>query len=188
MARKTRIEFPGAIYHVLDRGDRRERIYRDDDDRRSFLEPLAQACGRAGWRVHAYVLMNDLGGDAFRDRMLALLEAAGETVRGRIHRDAVVVHDHTEGEARRLLNGGLKALGLRAQDLELLACGVERKAALAALIRGRTTVSNAWTAEALRMGHPSRVTHCLKMPKNDALMKNLTKRLAKGPLPPRNEP
>ena len=34
MARKTRIEYPGAFYHVLDRGDGRESIYGDDDDRR----------------------------------------------------------------------------------------------------------------------------------------------------------
>jgi putative transposase len=32
MARKIRIEFPGAFYHVLDRGDRREAIYGDDDN------------------------------------------------------------------------------------------------------------------------------------------------------------
>ena len=59
MARKTRIEFPGAIYHVLDRGDRREAIYGDDEDRRSFLATLEAACQRTGWRVHAYVLMSN---------------------------------------------------------------------------------------------------------------------------------
>jgi putative transposase len=59
MARKTRVEFPGAIYRVLDRGDRRECIYGDDDDRRSFLETMAQACGRTRWRIHAYVLMSN---------------------------------------------------------------------------------------------------------------------------------
>jgi len=55
MARKTRIEFPGAFYHVLDRGDRREAIYEDDEDRRAFLGTLEEACQRTGWRVHAYV-------------------------------------------------------------------------------------------------------------------------------------
>jgi hypothetical protein len=44
MARKTRIEFPGAFYHVLDRGDRREAIYGDDEDRRSFLTTLEEVC------------------------------------------------------------------------------------------------------------------------------------------------
>ncbi|HAV64485.1 MAG TPA: addiction module toxin RelE, partial [Verrucomicrobiales bacterium] len=33
MARKLRVEYPGAIYHVLSRGDRREPIFKDDQDR-----------------------------------------------------------------------------------------------------------------------------------------------------------
>ena len=59
MARKVRIEFPGAVYHVLDRGDRRETIFRDDRDREMFLAILGQACARTGWRVHAWVLMSN---------------------------------------------------------------------------------------------------------------------------------
>jgi fructose-bisphosphate aldolase class II len=46
MARKARVEFPGAVYHVLDRGDRREPIFRDDSDRRRFLATLGEACAR----------------------------------------------------------------------------------------------------------------------------------------------
>jgi hypothetical protein len=37
---KARVEFPGALYHVLDRGDRREGIFRDDRDREWFMETL----------------------------------------------------------------------------------------------------------------------------------------------------
>ena len=59
MARKARVEFEGAVYHVLDRGDRREPIFKDDADRRRFLETLAEVCQRTGWRVHAYVLMSN---------------------------------------------------------------------------------------------------------------------------------
>jgi putative transposase len=59
MARRTRIEFPGAIYHALDRGDRRESIDGDDDDRRAFLKSLGEACQRTGWRIHAYALMSN---------------------------------------------------------------------------------------------------------------------------------
>lgn len=57
MARKLRIQFPGAIYHVMSRGDRREDIFRDDTDRESFLQTLADACAKTGWQVHAYCLM-----------------------------------------------------------------------------------------------------------------------------------
>ena len=59
MARKVRVEFPGAVYHVMCRGDRRESIFEDDFDRVRFLETLAQACQRTGWRIHAYVLMSN---------------------------------------------------------------------------------------------------------------------------------
>jgi len=57
MARKLRIQFPGAIYHVLSRGDRREDIFRDDFDRESFLQTLADTCAKTAWQVHAYCLM-----------------------------------------------------------------------------------------------------------------------------------
>jgi hypothetical protein len=53
MARKTRSEFPGAIADILDREDRRERLYGDDDDRSSFLGTPMQAGGRTGWRLSA---------------------------------------------------------------------------------------------------------------------------------------
>jgi hypothetical protein len=42
MARKLRAEYPGAIYHVMNRGDRREAIFEDDQDRESFLETLGR--------------------------------------------------------------------------------------------------------------------------------------------------
>ena len=59
MARKARVEFEGAVYHVLDRGDRRGPIFKDDTVRRRFLETLAEVCQRTSWRVHAYVLMSN---------------------------------------------------------------------------------------------------------------------------------
>jgi REP element-mobilizing transposase RayT len=57
MARKLRIQYPGAIYHVMNRGDRREDIYSDDKDRKRFLETLAETCTKTQWQVHAFVLM-----------------------------------------------------------------------------------------------------------------------------------
>ncbi len=59
MPRKARVEFPGAVYHLLDRGERREAIVRDDLDGQSFLRTLGQVCGRTGWRVHAFALMSN---------------------------------------------------------------------------------------------------------------------------------
>ena len=57
MARKLRIQYAGAVYHVLNRGDRREAVFHDDHDRRRFVETLAEACTKTGWQVHAYCLM-----------------------------------------------------------------------------------------------------------------------------------
>ena len=50
MARSIRIEYEAAIYHVMARGNRREDIYLDDDDRRFFLGTLGEACGMTDWR------------------------------------------------------------------------------------------------------------------------------------------
>jgi putative transposase len=59
MARSLRIEYPGAFYHVMARGNRRQAIFHGDDDWRFFLQTLGEACGRTGWRVHAWVLMGN---------------------------------------------------------------------------------------------------------------------------------
>ena len=59
MPRKARVDFPGAVYHLLDRGDRQEDIFVDRTDRESFLQTLGQICARSGWRVHAFVLMSN---------------------------------------------------------------------------------------------------------------------------------
>lgn len=59
MPRRARVEYAGAIYHVMDRGDRQETIYRSNEDRVLFLRTLGEACGRTGWRVHSYVLMGN---------------------------------------------------------------------------------------------------------------------------------
>jgi len=59
MPRQLRREFAGAIYHVMNRGGRRERIFRDEEDRRMFLAALSEACGKTHWQIHAYCLMGN---------------------------------------------------------------------------------------------------------------------------------
>lgn len=59
MSRPLRIEFPGAIYHVTARGDRREDIFVDDDDRLTFLSIIAQAMERFEAQVLSYCLMGN---------------------------------------------------------------------------------------------------------------------------------
>ena len=59
MARQWRIEFPGAVYHVMSRGNNREDIFRSDADRHLFLELLAALAERYNIQLHAYVLMGN---------------------------------------------------------------------------------------------------------------------------------
>ena len=59
MARPLRIEFPGAIYHVTSRGDRRDPIFVDDVDRVALLGILAQAAQRFDAQLLAYCLMGN---------------------------------------------------------------------------------------------------------------------------------
>ena len=59
MPRRARIEYEGAFYHVLCRGDRREAIFFDDEDRQGFLATLGEVCERTGFVVHSYVLMDN---------------------------------------------------------------------------------------------------------------------------------
>jgi len=59
MARSIRIEFAGATYHVMSRGDRREAIFLDDTDRELFLSALKEVQEKTGWLIHAYCLMGN---------------------------------------------------------------------------------------------------------------------------------
>ena len=59
MPRQVRIQYPGAMYHVMSRGNRRQDIYLDDVDRQDFLKTLAEAGHKTGWQVHAYCLMGN---------------------------------------------------------------------------------------------------------------------------------
>jgi putative transposase len=59
MARPLRIEFAGALYHVTSRGDRREPIFEDDEDRLMFFGILKEVVQRFNWVCHGYCLMTN---------------------------------------------------------------------------------------------------------------------------------
>lgn len=59
MARRPRIHFPGAFYHVIVRGNQRQRIFRSTIDRSHYLELLNRYQRRYGSRLYAYVLMGN---------------------------------------------------------------------------------------------------------------------------------
>ena len=59
MARKLRIQYPGALYHVLSSGNQGNAVFADDADRQTWLDTLADACEKTGWRIHAFVLLDN---------------------------------------------------------------------------------------------------------------------------------
>jgi REP element-mobilizing transposase RayT len=307
MPRKGRVEFSGAVYHLIDRGDHQEAIFREAGDREQFLATLGQACQRTGWRVHAFVLMTNhyhllvetpqpnlvagmrwfqttytvrynrrhrlsghlfqgrykavvvdpeargyftslsdyihlnpvrarmislqerlfdyrwssyrlyvakagrpgwfeprrvlgeldledsvlgrrryaermreravaeldgqhaqadeslrrgwcLGGASFRERVLGLMEQAGERLSKSKELDAAIKRSHGEEEASRLLRQGIEYLRLDERELRTSKKNDPRKVALAKLIRTRTSVPNEWIARQLCLGHASSIS------------------------------
>ncbi len=59
MARRLRIEYPGAIHHVINRGNYRRDLFEDVGAAEAFLRTLFEAATKFSWRVHAYVLMRN---------------------------------------------------------------------------------------------------------------------------------
>ncbi len=59
MPRVIRYQYPGAVYHLMARGDGGKVIFENDEDRRGFLFRLGKVCESHGWRVHAWVLMDN---------------------------------------------------------------------------------------------------------------------------------
>ena len=59
MSRPLRIEFAGALYHVTSRGDGREAIFLDDEDKSLFLGVFSEVIRDFNWAVHAYCLMGN---------------------------------------------------------------------------------------------------------------------------------
>ncbi len=59
MPRSPRVQYPGAVYHVMARGDGGKSIFDTDDDRQSLLHLINQIHESHGWIVHAYVIMGN---------------------------------------------------------------------------------------------------------------------------------
>jgi putative transposase len=59
MGRLRRLEYPGGLWHVTNRGVEKRQIFLDARDGRTFLRSLADAIPRFRWRLHAYVLMSN---------------------------------------------------------------------------------------------------------------------------------
>jgi putative transposase len=131
MSRPLRLEFPGAIYHITSRGDRRESIYRGDADRTDFLLILEQAADRFDAQLLAYCLM----GNHYH---LVLHTRSANLSRFMRHLNGVYTQSFNKrhGLVGHLLQGRFKAI-LVDRDAYLLAlCRyVERNPVAAGLVR-----------------------------------------------------
>ena len=157
MARKLRIQYPGAIYHVMNQGERREAIFEDDEDRERRLQTLTEACEKTGWQVHAYCLM--------RNHFYLIIETpqpnlvAGmkwlfvkvDTRPGPSH-FGEAVQEADAVQAERLVVERLKRIGWSEADLKARRKGEPRKVELAWELRSQTTMPLAWIAERLNLG------------------------------------
>jgi REP element-mobilizing transposase RayT len=176
MARELRVEYPGAIYHVMNRGDRREPIFRDDADRREFLHTLAEGCGKTDWQVHALCLMSNhfhlvvetplghlvagmkwfLGTETFRQELLGQLkERMGQEHYGMERQETMAAY------AEGIIAEELKRRRWGREELRRRPKGDAGKVALAAWLRAETAVTVKWIAQRLEMGTAGYANHLL---------------------------
>ena len=157
MARKVRIQYPGAIYHVMNRGDRREAIFEDDEDRERLLQTLTQACQKTGWQVHAYCLMRNhfhLVLETPQPNLVVGMKWLREEVDARPGPShfGEAVQEAEAAQAERLVVEGLKRMAWTEADLSARRKGERGKVQLARELRSKTTMPLAWIAERLNMG------------------------------------
>lgn len=105
MPRKLRLEFPGACYHVINRGNYRADIFKTEGARAAFESCLFEACEKSGWRLHAFVIMRN-------HYHLALETPHGNLVTGMQWLQATFANrfNRLRGERGHLFQGRYKAL------------------------------------------------------------------------------
>lgn len=111
MARKLRLEYPGACYHVINRGNYRADIFRTDGARHAFERCLFAACAKSRWVLHAYVLMSN-------HYHLALETPEANLVTGMQWLQSTFANrfNQLRGERGHLFQGRYKALVVEAGD------------------------------------------------------------------------
>ena len=157
MARKIRVDYSGPIYHVLNRGDRREPIFQDGLDRHRFLETLGQACAKTSWAVHAADRGWCLGDEESRQELLARMEPKMGP-----HHGGAEGQDSAQAQAERLLEGELRRHGWTSAQLKMRRKVDAQKVRIARRLREETTMTLGWIAEELKLGSAGYAAHCLR--------------------------
>jgi putative transposase len=105
MARKLRLEFPGACYHVINRGNYRSDIFRTGGAKAAFERCLFEACAKSEWLLHAFVVMSNhfhLAVETPKGNLVAGMQWLQATFANRFNR--------LRGERGHLFQGRYKAL------------------------------------------------------------------------------
>lgn len=105
MARKLRLEYPGAIYHVINRGNYRSDVFETAGARQAFADCLFEACQKSEWILHAFVVMRN-------HFHLAVETPAGNLVAGMqwLQSTFATRFNRRRGERGHLFQGRYKAL------------------------------------------------------------------------------
>jgi REP element-mobilizing transposase RayT len=117
MARPLRIEYDGAVYHVTSRGNAKKPIFKDDIDRRLFLNILEKVTKRYNWLCHAYCLM----GNHFH---LAIETPDGNLSKGMKHLNGVYTQTFNKKNRRvgHVFQGRYKAILIQKESHLLEVC------------------------------------------------------------------
>ena len=105
MPRKLRLEYPGACYHVINRGNYRADVFVSKGARDAFEACLFETCEKSGWRLHAFVIMRNhfhLAVETPRGNLVAGMQWLQSTYANRFNK--------LRGERGHLFQGRYKAL------------------------------------------------------------------------------
>src|SRR5882672_1801612 len=117
MARKLRLEFPGAIYHVINRGNYRAFVFKSEGAKQAFEDCLFAACERSGWLLHAFVVMGNhyhLAVETPQGNLVAGMQWLQSTFANRFNK--------LRGERGHLFQGRYKALLVEEGDALGMLC------------------------------------------------------------------
>jgi REP element-mobilizing transposase RayT len=175
------MQYPGAIYHVMNRGDHSEPIFRGDGDPGLFVATLAEACQKTDWQVHSFCLMSNhfhLVVETPRANLVAGMKWFLGTYTARFNRRhkrlSLLSGPHyggpewkesAEKKAERILAEELGRRGLGRGDLSRRRKGDPEKVEIAKRLRSETTMTWAWIAQRLGMGNPGYAANCLQRQK-----------------------
>ncbi|MBI4625162.1 MAG: transposase, partial [Verrucomicrobia bacterium] len=105
MARKLRLEFPGACYHVINRGNFGADVFKTERAQEAFEQCLFEACAKSGWVLHAFVILRN-------HYHLALETPEGNLATGMQWLQTTFANrfNRRRGKSRHLFQGRYKAL------------------------------------------------------------------------------